>query len=359
MVEGPLEGDRRAAGQERRVDDVAVTDDPTDVRGRPPDVVLPQAEDPVPHGVDVHGVGPVRVHRQLGFRRGARGGQDVERFVGLHPLHAVALTRAQREEVVPPQLPGAGLGLGRLPAQHHHLFDALSGPRQRVVHDPLQRHVLALSPGQVGVEDRLRAGETDSLRERAGAEAGEDYDVHRSDPGAGEHQGDRLGAGGHVDGDPVTAPDPEPSEGRGCAPHFVLELRVGEHPPLTALVLADQRGPTALPALDMPVHAVPGQVGDASLEPSEIATPLVRLLRVPVEDPLPRPPPAQPFSRPGPESVRVAGRRAAEGRDAGVDQLDLSHLSPPIRVRRGALGSPGDGTRMPSPPSRAPWRSRS
>src|SRR5262249_54879183 len=38
VVDRPLEGDRAAAGQQWRVDDVAVADYPADVGGRPPDV---------------------------------------------------------------------------------------------------------------------------------------------------------------------------------------------------------------------------------------------------------------------------------------------------------------------------------
>ena len=49
VIERALECDRRAPDEQRRVDHVAVADDPTDVGRRPPDVGRPQAKAPFPH----------------------------------------------------------------------------------------------------------------------------------------------------------------------------------------------------------------------------------------------------------------------------------------------------------------------
>ena len=92
VVERALEHDRRAAGDQRRVDHVAVADDPADVRGRPPDVVRLQPEAPAAHAGDVDLIAAVRVDRQLGLGGRARGGQDERRLVGLHRARCRAVT---------------------------------------------------------------------------------------------------------------------------------------------------------------------------------------------------------------------------------------------------------------------------
>ena len=71
MIEPAFIRDRRAAGDERRIHDVAVSDDPTNVRSRPPDVVFLEAEDPFAHRVDVDLVPTMSMHGELGLGRGA------------------------------------------------------------------------------------------------------------------------------------------------------------------------------------------------------------------------------------------------------------------------------------------------
>src|SRR5207247_9864169 len=53
MIESAFVGDRRTAQEERREHDVAVTDDPPDVAGRPPHVALAHPEHPFRHRIDV------------------------------------------------------------------------------------------------------------------------------------------------------------------------------------------------------------------------------------------------------------------------------------------------------------------
>jgi hypothetical protein len=84
MVERAFEGDRRAAGQQRRIDHVAVADDPADVGGGPPDVGRLQAEAPAAHARDVHLIAAVRVDGQLGRGGGPRRREDECRGVRLH-----------------------------------------------------------------------------------------------------------------------------------------------------------------------------------------------------------------------------------------------------------------------------------
>jgi hypothetical protein len=69
MVDGTLEGDGGRPHQEGGVDDVAVADDPADVRRRPPHVIGREVHDPLAGGVDPHLVATVHVDGQLGRRR--------------------------------------------------------------------------------------------------------------------------------------------------------------------------------------------------------------------------------------------------------------------------------------------------
>src|SRR5581483_2639792 len=103
----------------------------------------------------------------------------------------------------------------------------------------------------------LAPGRRDPAAEGAAAEAGEDDEVDGADPRAGEHEDDRLGAGGHVDGHPVAAGDAEAAQRGRRTPHLVLELGIGVGPPLAALVLVDERRVAAPAALDVAVDAVP------------------------------------------------------------------------------------------------------
>ncbi len=97
IIERPLEHHRRAAGEQRRVDHVAVADDPADVGRRPPDVGRLQPEAPPPHAEDVDLVAAVGVDRQLRLGGRPRRGQDEGRLVRLHRLPSRRSARRRRD----------------------------------------------------------------------------------------------------------------------------------------------------------------------------------------------------------------------------------------------------------------------
>ena len=79
----------------------------------------------------------------------------------------------------------------------------------------VERDVATASVCGVGAEDGFGLGQLDAFRDCPGAEPGEDDQVDGADPGAGEHQGDGLEVGRHVDGDAVATLDSDGAERGG------------------------------------------------------------------------------------------------------------------------------------------------
>src|SRR6266536_2469302 len=299
VVEGALERERGAARQQRRVDDVAVADDPADVGGGPPDVALVQAEAPAPHRVDVHLVPAVDVHRELRLRRGARGGEDERRLVRLHLHPVAALARGARQELWPFEISAVLHRRGNGAAlEDDRMLHPARAERERLVHDLLEPHLLPLAEDDVGREDEARAARLDAIRERLRAEPGEHDAVDRADPDGGEHEDDRLGAGRHVQGDAVTLRDPHSSQRGRRALDVTEELDVGEDAPLAALVRVDEGGAAALAARHVAIERGVAQVRPRAREPPE-----ARVL--PVEGAIPPPEPGQLGGGAAPEAVGI------------------------------------------------------
>ena len=115
MVERALVCDGGGADEERREDDVAVPDDPTDVARRPPDVTLAKAKHPLRHRIDVDLITAVRVHRELRLGGGAARREDVRRLVRLELDVTLFVAGAGFEEVLPGDLVSDPIGRLRPP----------------------------------------------------------------------------------------------------------------------------------------------------------------------------------------------------------------------------------------------------
>jgi hypothetical protein len=135
IVECTLKSNRRAADQERRVDHVAVADDPADVRCRPPHVSRLQAKAPLSHAHDVHLIAAVRVNGELRLRGRSRGGEDERRLVGLHHGVTGVAARPLPEEVLPRHLIRPTAGRRTFTFEHDDPFDRTRSLPQRVVDD--------------------------------------------------------------------------------------------------------------------------------------------------------------------------------------------------------------------------------
>ena len=322
MVKRAFERDGGRSGQHWAVDDVGVADDPADVGGGPPDVLGLDVEDPVGHAGDPDRVAAVSVNAHLGSRRGAGGGEDVGRLVGFHrrPRAVAALTGG--EEVVPAHLLVAADDRAVRQAALdddglHDLTRALI--LKRASDEVIERHVASAAVGGVGAEDGLGLGQLDPFGDRAGAESGEDDQVHRANPGAGEHQRDRLIVGRHVDRDAVAPVDADGAQRGGHALYVAQQLRVGVDALCAVLVQADQRGPAAVAVGDLRVEAGVGEVGLAADEPAEGGN----LLGRPLENLVPLAEPGDAGGGLGPEGVGFVERSPLNLADDGADQIDV------------------------------------
>ena len=214
VVEAALVGDRRGAGHQRGIDDVAVADHPADVRGRPPRVALAKPEHPVAHRGDVDGIPAMGVDGELRLRGRAGGREDERRVLRGRVLDGARLPLPCPEEVVPRQL-AVPRRAGRVrPPQDDDALDVARPGIDGVVDDREEVDVLALAVGDVRRQDEARAARPDPLAQRAGAEAGEDDAVDRPDPDGREHRDDRLGRSRHVDRQAVALADPEAAQAR-------------------------------------------------------------------------------------------------------------------------------------------------
>ena len=260
------------------------------------------------------------MHRQLRTCRRARGGQDERRLVGLHRFPRSVPALALHQKLLPGQL------LARrdrrrvlAPPLHdhplHHLARALV--LQRGAHEAVQRHIAPPPVGHIRHKEEAGARHLHPVGDRPRAEAGEDHQVDRADPRAGQHQRDRLEVGRHVDRHPIAAPHPDrPQRGRDPF-HPAQQLGVGEDPQPAQLVQRDQRRPTAGALLHLRVQATPGDVRLAAAEPAEGR----HLVGRPLEHPLPSRRPGNPLRRLAPEAVRVIQRLALDAPHHRADQI--------------------------------------
>ncbi len=131
----------------------------------------------------------------------------------------------------------------------------------------LDRRRLALAPGPVDRDQRLRFGELHPLAHRFGAEAAEDDVVHGPDPGAGEHRDRDLGDHRQVDPDDVALAHPEVLQGVGEALDLAVQVGVGEVALLALLPAPVVGDPLAAAGLDVAVEAVGRGVEPAVGEP--------------------------------------------------------------------------------------------
>jgi hypothetical protein len=131
----------------------------------------------------------------------------------------------------------------------------------------LDRRRLALTPGAVDGDQRLRLGELHPLADRLGREAAEDDVVRRSDPRAGQHRDDDLGNHRQVDPDHVALADAEILERVGEALDVAVQVGVGEIALLALLTAPVVGDPIAPAGLDVAVEAVDRGVEAAVLEP--------------------------------------------------------------------------------------------
>src|SRR5258708_32367654 len=270
IIQCAFEGERCGAYNQRGVDDVAVTDHPTDVRGGPPHIGRLQSKYPLAHAVDVHLVATVGVNSEFRLRCGARGRQDVRRFIRLHRHIITALAFSVAEKVLPAKIaPRLHRYLFTGALEHDHALDTPSGKCQGGINDLFELRVLALTIRDIRSKDEARAGGLHAVTEGLGPKTCKYYDVNRADAHSREHQHDRLGAGRHVISDTIAFLKAHDAQRSRLAFLFVKLLRVGESLPLAAFIEIDQGGMPTPAALDVLVERIVGQVGLPADKPAE------------------------------------------------------------------------------------------
>lgn len=266
-VGGALVHDLGGAVGEGAVDDVGVAGDPADVGGAPEDVGLGFEVEDGPVGVgDLGEVAAGGVQDALGLPRRAGGVEDEQGVFGVERLGGV-FGGLGGDEVVPPHVAGVVEGDVLAGAAHDEDVFDVAGLLDGFVDGGFEGGGLAAAVAAVAGDDDLGVGVLDAGGERVGGEAAEDDGVGGADAGAGQHGDGGLGDHRHVDGDPVALADAEVEEGVRGAGDLVLEFGVGDGAAVAGFALEVDGDPVSVSGLDVPVHAVVGDVESAVLEP--------------------------------------------------------------------------------------------
>lgn len=222
-----LEQYARAAGQQRRVDDVGMADHPADIGCGPEHLARLHAELVAHRPVQRHHVPAIVAHHALGLAGRAGGVEHIERvrcrhryarhlapgrlglrhrlaIVMVAPLDQIAaLLLALKDQA------GVRLVIGKL--------DRLV--EQRLVGDHPPRLDAARSRYH-----HLRARIVDAGCQFFGREPTEHHRMDRAQPRAGQHRDRRFGHHRHVEYDAVAARDAEIAQHRGQGHDLVLQL---------------------------------------------------------------------------------------------------------------------------------------
>ncbi len=263
-----LEHHRGRAVGERAVDDVAVPGDPADVRGAPEDVALVVVEHHLVGHRRVEQVAARAVHDALRLSRRAGGVEDEERVLRVHLLGGavgVDLLLLLVEPVVQPVAPGDLLA----GALHDEALHGIHVVEERLVDVVLEVRDPAAAGRPVGGDHHLRVAAVDPRAQRVGREAGEDDRVDGADPGAGEHRIGRLGDHRQVQDDAVAARHPQGLQHVRHPADVGVKLPIGDvlRLGLRRIVGLEDDGRLIAARLEMPVHAVRGDVERAVAEP--------------------------------------------------------------------------------------------
>ena len=247
------------------------------------------------------------MHQPLRLARRARGIQDVQQVLCVHPLRR-AIVLGRGHQVVPPQV-APGLHLGALrphrlaqrrvrPALIHHHIPHRRAALHRLVHNRLQPNLRAPPVAHVLRHHRDALRIVHPVHNRLRREPSEDHRMHCPDPRARQHRNRQLRPHPHVDRHPVAAPHSQPLQRVGEPLHLSVQLAVADPPHLARLALPQQRRLLPPRPQRVPVHAVVAQVQLAANEP-------LRRAHLPFENLLPRRKPLQPARRLRPESLRL------------------------------------------------------
>ena len=295
--------DRRAAVQQRRVDDVGMADHPADVGSRPIGLARLDAVDRAHRPFQRDAIAAGVAHDALGRSGRAGGVEDVERVGGGEFDAGRAFARrARRGDQRRPVVVALGehLAFELRPLEDDAGLRLVPGEADRQIEQRLVFDQAAGLDAAARRQHQLGLGVVDAGRQLLGGEAAEHHRMDRADARAGEHGEQRLGDHRHVDDDAVALADAEIDERRGERRHLVLQLAIADAPLRMGdrAVVIDRRLVAAAGG-DMAVDGVEAGVQRRVGKPAAVDAGLR------VEDRLRRADPVDPLGRLGPESKRI------------------------------------------------------
>jgi hypothetical protein len=297
--------DRRAAVDERRIDDVAVTDHPADIGSRPIHLARIDAVEILHRPFERDHVAAIVTHHALRAPRRSRGVEDVER-IGRLDRHAI-VDRAGVDERVIAHLGPVVVAAGDQRRFRLRTLQDEAGvglvlrERDRLVEQWLVGDDAAGLEAAACREDHLRLGVVDAGGEFARGEAAEHDRMNRADARAGEHADRCLRHHRHVEDDAVAFADAEIAQHGGEHLRLGHQAVIGDgalHPGERRIV--DDRGLLAAPGVDVAVDRIEAGVADAADEPAAVNS------RRRVENGFGLFEPVDSCGRFGPEALRVA-----------------------------------------------------
>ena len=261
--------DRCNAREQRRVYDVAVADDPADVRRAEHRVARPGAEDVLHRRGECHGVSAGVALHPLGLARGAGRIEHVRRLARFEPFardESVEMLFAQRRVVDVPTGHARHLGQATIDEQHARRlvpceFDAL-------VEQRLVRNDLAVARAGVGRDDDLRLRVVDARGEIHRGEAPENDRVDCAKPRACQHGEQRLGHHRHVDQHPLAATHAQRLQRRRHAVHLRRKLVVRIDALLPGLGRDPDQGILRATRRQVAIDGVVAKIGTPAHEPA-------------------------------------------------------------------------------------------
>ena len=224
---------RRNAGGQDAVDDVAVARDPTDICGAPEHLALirHEIENIFAGEVGVDHIPAGGVNDTLGFTRRAGGVQQEQHVFAVHRF-AGAVVAGRICSLIPPDV-AAVIPVDFILAafQHDRVANFVRGAGKSVaslIDIRLERNDLAAPVPAISGDDDLAVGILHAIDDCLGAESAEDHRMHGADPRAGEHGDRQLRQHTHVDRNDVTLLDAKILEHVGKLAHLALQIVVGK-----------------------------------------------------------------------------------------------------------------------------------
>ena len=258
----------RTTGDERRVDDVGMADNPADIGCGPIDVAGIDVIDVRHRPLQRHRMAAIVAHHPLRLAGGSRSIEDIER-IGRPDRHRRHLIDTIMGGVPFKIAPGHQIGRQRLTLVDHagcrlvrRQFDRLV--KERLVGD---NPVRLMPAGRA--DNGFRGRIVDALGKFGRGKAAKDNRMHRAKTRASQHRHDSFGDHRHVDDHPVTGADAKPLQHAGKSRRSGLQLGIGQGRGAAGdRRVIDDRLLLAPPGGDMPVDGIVTGVHFAIREPA-------------------------------------------------------------------------------------------